>query len=292
MKRISTLLIGFWYFTVLAQVGINTTTPSAASVLHIESTYAGTHFGGFLPPKVTLAQRDLIPVGAGDDGMLIFVSDDDYRCLQIYNEGQHSWMNIFCYDSTMPVSTILASWEVSGITNFGPSPFAADYYNPQATGSGLVRGDGLTTSWHNPAQNAWGADGWDAVSTAAEAELAEKYVTFEIGPSVGQTLNFHAIAPYNIRLSNTGPTHGIWQYSLNGNDFVNIQSEIEWGSVFTGAGNPQSEIDLSGIGELQGVSYPNQVTFRIVCWNATSPQGTWYINNQPGVSDLIIYGSF
>lgn len=292
MKRIFTLLIGFGCFSTIAQVGINTTTPSPASVLHIESTSGGTHFGGLLPPKVTLVQRDLIPVGSGDDGMLIFVSDGDYRCLQIYNEAQESWMNIFCYDATMPVSTILASWEVSGITQFGPSPLEADYYNPQVIGSGLIRGSGLNNEGTQVAQNAWGANGWDGTSNATEAQLAQKYVTFTIGPSVGQTLSFHAIAPYNVRRSNTGPSHGLWQYSLNGIDFVNIDSEIVWGTVYTASGNPQVEIDLSGIEVLQEISYPNQVTFRIVCWNASNSQGTWYINNQPGVSDLIIYGAF
>ncbi|MGB0897392.1 MAG: hypothetical protein ACPGU9_10060 [Flavobacteriaceae bacterium] len=66
MKKIAFLLLFVSGF-LSAQVGVNTTSPSPASVLHLESLNgSGTH-GGFMPPVVDLAERALIPVTAADD---------------------------------------------------------------------------------------------------------------------------------------------------------------------------------------------------------------------------------
>ncbi|HLU50626.1 MAG TPA: hypothetical protein VKZ42_00560 [Flavobacteriaceae bacterium] len=275
-----------------AQVGINTTNPSNASVLEIKSSSDNLHFGGFLLPKVTLSQRDLIPVGAGDDGMLVFVMDGDNRCLQIYNEGQNIWMNVFCYQIVTPEYKVLASWEMTGLTDYGPSPFDPEYTDVSVVAGGLTRGAGITTAGASPPNDAWGGTGWSAATNRDEAILEAEFVTFTLGPVVGETISISAILPYNIRRSGTGPTHGIWQYSTDGVNFTDIGTSINWGSVTSGAGNPQDEIDLSIIPELQNISYPEQITFRIVCWGATNNLGRWYINNKPDMGDLIIVSDY
>ncbi|MFD0964451.1 hypothetical protein [Pseudofulvibacter geojedonensis] len=95
MKKIALLLLLFCGL-MSAQVGINTTNPSNASVLHLESLNgSGTH-GGFMPPKVTLAQRATIPVTAADDGMMIFLSDGTTRCVQIYRASSSAWVDMYC----------------------------------------------------------------------------------------------------------------------------------------------------------------------------------------------------
>ena len=95
MKKIAFLLL-FCSGLLSAQVGINTTTPSNASVLHLESlNNSGTH-GGFMPPVVDLAERALIPVTAADDGMMIFLSDGTTRCVQIYNALDAQWVDFYC----------------------------------------------------------------------------------------------------------------------------------------------------------------------------------------------------
>lgn len=289
MKKITTLLL-ILPFAVLSQVGINTTTPSDASVLEIQSSGDGVKFGGFLPPRVTLAQRGSIPVTAADEGLIVFLSDGSTRCLQIYNGTENSWENMHCLelapDST-PDPTVIAAWEVNGVTGFGSSPFDATSSDPGVTIVGLTRGTGLTTSG-TPAANAWGANGWDTTNQA-DAIAANNFATFSITPNVDTNVSFTSIAPYNIRRSGTGPTTGIWQYSINGTDFFDIGSAITWGTTTSGAGNNQIAIDLSGIGDLQNVVSTTTVTFRIVNWNASNAGGVWYINNVTG-DDLIVNG--
>ncbi|MFC7357151.1 hypothetical protein ACFQO1_05605 [Jejudonia soesokkakensis] len=83
-------------FNSKGQVGINTITPSNAAVLEVASSHDGINFGGFMPPKVTLAQRALIPVGVLDDGLLIYLINGTERCIQMYNAGDTVWENVYC----------------------------------------------------------------------------------------------------------------------------------------------------------------------------------------------------
>ena len=82
-----------------AQVGINTTAPSSNAVLDLNSNFGGSSYGGFLPPRVTIAQRNLIPVTAADDGMIVYVSGfaNGDRCLQLFNGSTMAWQSIQCF---------------------------------------------------------------------------------------------------------------------------------------------------------------------------------------------------
>jgi len=89
---------------VQAQVGINTTTPNPNAVLHVNSHFGGSQYGGFMPPKVTLDERNSIPVTAADDGLMLYVSyPNGDRCLQLFNGASLTWGNINCFQ--VPVST-------------------------------------------------------------------------------------------------------------------------------------------------------------------------------------------
>ncbi len=80
----------------IAQVGINTTTPSPASVLEVSSTSDNINYGGFIPPRVpTVAVRDLINPGTGDIGLMIFV--DSLDCLQMWNGT--AWEDMYCLNT-------------------------------------------------------------------------------------------------------------------------------------------------------------------------------------------------
>jgi len=88
MKK-SYLLIVFLFLKCIsyAQVGIGTTTPSPASMLEVSSTSdGGTSYRGFMPPVMTIAQRDLINVTTTDVGLLVFINDSvvGVQCLQFY----------------------------------------------------------------------------------------------------------------------------------------------------------------------------------------------------------------
>lgn len=102
MKKITFLLL-FISSIIFAQVGINTTTPSKASVLHLKALNSSGVYGGFMPPKVSLAERALIPVTISDDGMMIYLSDGAKRCLQFYNVNDQAWVDFYC----MPIVALV-----------------------------------------------------------------------------------------------------------------------------------------------------------------------------------------
>ncbi len=77
------------------QVGINTTTPSPASVLDVNASNNG-YFGGFMPPRVTIAERNQIATSSADDGLLVFLKDGNERCLQVYDAVMDIWENVYC----------------------------------------------------------------------------------------------------------------------------------------------------------------------------------------------------
>ena len=74
--HILTLLAFIGLSNVHAQVGIGTTTPDASSIVDVESTTQG-----FLPPRLTTAQRDAIALPA--EGLTIFNTTNG--CLEFFN---------------------------------------------------------------------------------------------------------------------------------------------------------------------------------------------------------------
>ncbi len=85
-----------------AQVGINTTSPSDAAVLDINSSADGTNYGGLLIPRVDLTQRAAIAAGAADDGLMIYLIDGGTRCVQIWDGVNSVWDDVYC----MPVVVV------------------------------------------------------------------------------------------------------------------------------------------------------------------------------------------
>ena len=88
------------------QVGINTSTPSNAAVLDINSEMGINRYGGLLIPKVTPAERLLIAPTSIDDGMMVYTIEGTTRCLQIYDATNGIWQNMYCMESNArPVAT-------------------------------------------------------------------------------------------------------------------------------------------------------------------------------------------
>lgn len=85
MKPIAIFLFSFLSFTIAKaqSVGIGTTTPHSSAKLEVASTTQG-----FLPPRMTLAQRNAIATPA--EGLVIFC----YECdeLQVFSSGK--WNNM------------------------------------------------------------------------------------------------------------------------------------------------------------------------------------------------------
>lgn len=202
--------------------------------------------------------------------------------------------------SALPLSgqTVLAGWDMDplpgGANNFGPSPFSPSTSNANVGVTGLTRGVGILSTGTMGGTNAWGGTSFNSSSPSFATAISDgEYVTFSIQPNNGYQFSISEIAAYNIRRSNTGPTMGQWQYSLDGTSFTDIGTAITWGSTTSAAGNSQSAIDLSGITDLQNVEYPATVTFRIVIWGAAGSTGTWYINDPSGTpgDDFIVNAS-
>lgn len=289
MKKALLILIFFSTGILFSQVGINTTNPSPAAVLDVNSSANGVNYGGFMLPRVTLAQRDLIPAGEDDAGLAVYVIDGSNSQMQVWNGT--SWRSLF--PNSIEISTIIAAWEVFGLTAFGPSPFDATTTGNGLIIEGLTRGSGLTTPG-GAAANGWGAAGWFqgiGPDMPNSVIVTGKFVTFSVTSNFGVEFSLSSIEPYNIRRSGTGPTTGLWQYSIDGVNFIDIGSPITWGSETGAAGNLQAAIDLSGISDLQNLTADTTVTFRIVNWGASTETtgGTWYINNSNG-NDLIVRG--
>lgn len=107
----------FLSLSAFSQVGINTYDPSPASVLDIESTSDNINYGGFLPPRVSLAQRNIISVTASDDGLLVFLIEGNKRCIQIYDGVEAAWEDVYCMPiNAAPVANLL---QVSGDLEVG-----------------------------------------------------------------------------------------------------------------------------------------------------------------------------
>mgnify|MGYP006935312939 CR=1 FL=1 len=111
----------------VAQVGINTTNPSSASVLDVNSSSDGISYGGLLPPVVaSLADRNSINPGISDIGLLVFLSDavNNNFCLQIWNGT--SWENVYCITTPAIVDIATQDFDLNQTWSYSVSP---SFYN-------------------------------------------------------------------------------------------------------------------------------------------------------------------
>ena len=189
-----------------------------------------------------------------------------------------------------PVGTIttLVGWDVSALSNYGPSPFLPTTNAENVSVVGLTRGSGVGTAG-SAAGRAWGGAGWTDTSSAA-AISANRFATFSVAGASGYQVSFASISRFDYRHSGTGPTNGLLQYQIGTGAFSNITT-ISYPSN-NSSGASLSPIDLSGFGDLQNVGAGTNVTFRIVNWGGGSG-GTWYIFDVAGSSapDFVIQGT-
>ena len=85
------------FLTNRAQVGIGTTSPSAASMLEVSSTSdGGLNYKGMMPPRVPdITSRNAITTTITDRGLIVFV--EDIECLQLWNGT--TWEDIHCLNT-------------------------------------------------------------------------------------------------------------------------------------------------------------------------------------------------
>lgn len=116
-KRIFSIIFLFFLSSSYAQVGIGTTTPSAASMLEVSSTSdGGASYRGFMPPVMTIAQRNLINTTTTDVGLLVFINDsvEGVQCLQFFTGT--TWV---CTDDPFfPGFTVFAAQDFDATTSW------------------------------------------------------------------------------------------------------------------------------------------------------------------------------
>jgi hypothetical protein len=184
---------------------------------------------------------------------------------------------------------LLAGWDVSGQTNFGPSPLPPTTNAANLSIVGLTRGSGVSTNV-TAAARAWGGNGF-ASSTSAAAIAASQSATFSIAANTGYRVSYGTISKFDYRHSSSGATNGLLQYQIGSGSFSDIAT-FSYVSSSTSGGSI-SPIDLSGIQALQNVGAGTNVTFRIVNWGGTASGGTWYIYDVANSSapDFAIQGT-
>lgn len=196
---------------------------------------------------------------------------------------QHSWAQ---------TEETLANWDLTtyGGADWGPSPWSPTLSSTDVTMVGLTRGSGLTTN-NTGAGTSWGANGWNpGTANAAAAVGSNDFITFSITANDGFSLSLTQIEDYNIRRSNTAPSTGIWQYSLNGTTFTDIGAAITWGTNTAASGNNKTAVDLTTIDALQNIPAGTTVTIRIVNWGGTNLTGNWYFNGAGSNPNLKLDG--
>jgi hypothetical protein len=227
MKKIVFILLGFISVSY-AQMGVGTTTPSSAAVLHLETAnYNTTKVGGFIMPVVTEVEQVLIPVAAADDGMMVFVSDPGTGkwCWDIYDAQQTVWRSINC----APVPTC-----------------DTQIYLEDFSGYTLNTGrDRRTNSGDYPGGVTWIIDDSSADSLGQDNDYAYTNATgqFELNNTDGpvslttQAVNVsgYTTVCFSVDIDATGnleydPAQHGTDDSNNINDYVNVEYSIDGGA--------------------------------------------------------------
>jgi hypothetical protein len=194
--------------------------------------------------------------------------------------------------SYLSARTVLAGWEVSGLANSGPSPFAATASNPNLTIGGFTKGLGVTNTTTG---NVWGGNSWTnlgVLPSETQAINGNKYLTFTVTPNPGYFVSVTNISKFFVTKSGTGPASGELQYSTNGTTFVDV-TNLSYGIQGTAISAANiGTFDLSGVAALQNLNSNTTATIRIVNWGGTSFPGTWYIaNGNASGSDFELSGT-
>lgn len=171
-KLILFLNLLFFVITANSQVGINTTLPGASSVLELNSQFSDGSYGGFMPPKITEAQRNTISAISSNDGLIAYVSfPDGTRCLQLFNGSKLVWESIKCFDTANPI----VGWSET-MGNPASNTNATTYTGYDTYGTSVFSGTTSTKPTVNnitPVSNTSGASGGGYIlfSAAANRDL-------------------------------------------------------------------------------------------------------------------------
>ena len=186
--------------------------------------------------------------------------------------------------STTSSKLTLLSFDLSGATSFGTSPYntAGKVYTDSSVTSytGLTRASGVGTTG-TAATGTWGGSNMTS-STATAAVAANQYVTFGFKSTTnGFKLDTDSILPFiNYRSGTSGPDQTQWAFSVNGGAYT------DFGGVQTLGNTATAVTTLTSFPSNYTLNVGDQITFRLAIFkSATTGAGNWYLKDQTGTTN-------
>jgi hypothetical protein len=167
----------------------------------------------------------------------------------------------------------IAAWQLYGKLG-SEVTIDASTINSNLNTSTLSRGSGLIAS---ALGNSYGSTNFTASGTKADAIANSKFLLFSLNSKTNYAVSLSTL-DVRFRRSATGPNAFRWQFTIDGGtNYTDIgSSDISYTLTTTG-GDAQTQINLSSIPALQNVSSSTTITLRLLCWGATSTNGTFAI---------------
>lgn len=173
---------------------------------------------------------------------------------------------------TSSVHGQIAAWNPTGLSNYGPSPWAPTTTTANITVGGLTRGAGVVSTGGSPLANCWGGLNWTGGAT--------EDVTFTLTADPGYAVSISTLT-LSYRRSNTGPGAGSLEYTFGSSSttYTVITPVAFTNTISTAAMTP---VNLSGIPDLQNVPAGTVIKFRLQVTGG-SAVGSWYIAGSAGM---------
>ena len=186
-------------------------------------------------------------------------------------------------------SGVIAGWDATGLTDFGPPSLAPTVTTANLFVGGLTRSSGIKTN-NNGAAGGWGGIGFTSATSAA-AIATNQFITFSLTVSNGYKAAFTSLSRFDYRRPATGASSGILQVQIGTGAYTDI-TNLNYSST-NNSGASIGAINLTNMTALQNIGANTNVTFRLVNFGGSGSSGSWYVYNFLGTTapDLALTGT-